>query len=46
MAVIFELSDNETMITEKFDPETENPVELQKTGWQMILDNFKFYVEK
>ncbi len=46
MAVIFELSDNETMITEKFDPETGNPVELQKTGWQMILDNFKFYVEK
>ena len=46
MAVIFEFIDNGTIITEKFDPETENPLELQKTGWQMILDNFKFYVEK
>jgi uncharacterized protein YndB with AHSA1/START domain len=46
MAVIFEFLDNGTIITEKFDPETENPLELQKTGWQMILDNFKFYVEK
>ncbi len=46
MAVIFEFLDNETIITEKFDPETENPLELQKKGWQMILDNFKFYVEK
>ena len=46
MAVIFEFIDNGTIITEKFDPETENPLELQNTGWQMILDNFKFYVEK
>ena len=45
MSVLFELLENETIITEKFDPETENTVELQKTGWQMILDNFKLYVE-
>jgi hypothetical protein len=25
--------------------ETENSVELQKGGWQAILDNFKKYVE-
>ena len=45
MSVLFELFENKTIITEKFDPETENTVELQKTGWQMILDNFKLYVE-
>ncbi len=33
-------------INETFDPESENPIEMQKTGWQSILDNFKSYVEK
>ena len=28
-----------------FDAETENPPELQRTGWQAILDNFGRYVE-
>ncbi|MGR6087972.1 MAG: SRPBCC family protein [Arcticibacter sp.] len=28
-----------------FDPETENSIELQKNGWQAILDNFKKYTE-
>jgi hypothetical protein len=28
-----------------FEPETENPVELQREGWQAILNNFKKYVE-
>jgi uncharacterized protein YndB with AHSA1/START domain len=46
MSVLFEFSDNKTIITEKFDPESVNPLELQKTGWQMILDNFKLYIEK
>ena len=32
-------------VVEKFDPETENSEELQQTGWQMILDNFKKYIE-
>jgi len=46
MSVLFEFSDDKTIITEKFDPESVNPVELQKAGWQMILDNFKLYIEK
>ena len=29
-----------------FDPETENPIEMQRDGWQAILNNFKKYVEK
>ncbi len=28
-----------------FDPETENPVEMQRAGWQSILDSFKRHVE-
>ena len=35
-----------TEITETFDPETTNTIELQRTGWQAILDNFKKYVEE
>ena len=46
MSVYFESNGNETTITEMFEPENENPVELQKTGWQMILDNFKTYSEQ
>jgi hypothetical protein len=33
-------------VTELFDPETENSEELQKNGWQSILNNFKKAVEK
>jgi len=32
-------------VTETFDPENENPPEMQRTGWQSILDNFKKYTE-
>lgn len=34
-----------TRVRETFDPETENSLELQRTGWQSILDNFKHHVE-
>ena len=46
MLVTFEMTDATTIITEKFEPEKENPVEMQQAGWQMILDNFKSYVEQ
>ncbi len=32
-------------VQETFDPESENPPELQRQGWQAILDNFGRYVE-
>ena len=32
-------------VVETFDPETENTEELQRSGWQSILENFKKYVE-
>jgi len=34
-----------THITETFDPENQNSIEMQKTGWQAILNNFKRYAE-
>lgn len=37
--------DGHTEITVVFDPETENPHELQQKGWQSILDNFARYTE-
>jgi hypothetical protein len=33
------------LVTEHFEPENQNPLDLQKAGWQAILDNFKQYVE-
>lgn len=29
-----------------FDPETTHPIEMQRGGWQAILDNFARHVEK
>ncbi|MBD8490920.1 SRPBCC family protein [Echinicola sp. CAU 1574] len=43
--VIFTPEGNSTLVKETFDPEQTNPVEMQKGGWQAILDNFKKYVE-
>ena len=41
----FTANGNETKVTETFDPENENPIEMQRGGWQAILDNFKKYTE-
>jgi uncharacterized protein YndB with AHSA1/START domain len=40
------ISSTETKITVNFEPENENPVEMQKGGWQSILDNFKKHTEE
>ena len=40
-----ELNDK-TEIVIIFDPEDENPIEMQKGGWQSILNNFKKYTEE
>jgi uncharacterized protein YndB with AHSA1/START domain len=37
--------DDQTTVTETFDPESENPIEMQRGGWQAIMNNFKVYVE-
>jgi uncharacterized protein YndB with AHSA1/START domain len=36
---------NKTNIVVNFEAETTNSVEIQKGGWQAILDNFKKYTE-
>ena len=44
--ILFEtLGKNTTKVFVNFDPEDINPIEMQKTGWQSILDNFKKFVE-
>lgn len=43
--VTFTAMSNQTKVTETFDAETETPIEMQRGGWQAILDNFKKYVE-
>jgi uncharacterized protein YndB with AHSA1/START domain len=45
VSTTFESNGETTTITETFDPEHENPIEMQRDGWQSILDNFKKYVE-
>jgi uncharacterized protein YndB with AHSA1/START domain len=36
---------SQVKVITKFEAESENPIEMQKGGWQAILDNFKKYVE-
>lgn len=43
--VSFRTISDGTQVTVTFDPETENPIELQRSGWQAILNNFKKYTE-
>jgi len=43
--VTFSPSGNQTKIVETFEAESTNPVEMQRGGWQAILDNFKKYTE-
>lgn len=37
--------DDKTTVIEVFEAENENPIEMQKSGWQSILNNFKKYTE-
>ena len=41
----FASNGNKTTVTETFEAEQENPVELQQSGWQSILNNFKNYAD-
>lgn len=36
----------ETRVVESFEVESTNPVEMQRGGWQAILNSFKMYVER
>ena len=43
--IFIKKSDSETEVVETFDTENENSPELQRQGWQAILNNFKAYTE-
>ena len=42
----FESAGGGTKVTTVFDAEEQNSIEMQREGWQAILDNFGAYVEK
>ena len=37
---------NGTRVTTIFDPETTNPVDMQRAGWQAILDSYAAYASR
>ena len=43
--ITFTANGNSTKVVESFEAEEENSVEMQKGGWQAILDSFKKYAE-
>ena len=43
--ISFKGDDKKTSVVETFEAEEQNPIEMQKNGWQAILNNFKKYVE-
>ena len=45
VSVYFKEENNQTTVTEIFETENENTLELQQQGWQAILNNFKNYTE-
>ncbi len=44
--VNFSSNGDATEIEETFEPESQNPIEMQQGGWQAILNNFKKYTEE
>jgi uncharacterized protein YndB with AHSA1/START domain len=45
VSVQFQQEGDSTHVVETFEAENTHSVEMQRTGWQAILDNFKNYVE-
>jgi len=43
--ILFEEKEGGALVTEIFDAETQNSIEMQKAGWQAILDRFRAYAE-
>ena len=43
--ITFTSQGNQTRVVENFEAENKNPLEMQKTGWQAIMNNFKHYAE-
>jgi uncharacterized protein YndB with AHSA1/START domain len=44
--IVFSPLGNETHVSESFETESTHPVDMQRSGWQAILDSFKRYTEQ
>ncbi|WP_028786609.1 SRPBCC family protein [Terrimonas ferruginea] len=44
--IIFTAVEGGTHVKETFDAENQNSLEMQRMGWQAILDSFRAYAEK
>lgn len=44
--VDFQPLESGTQVTITFDPENENPIDLQRQGWQAILDQYAWYTNQ
>lgn len=44
--VTFSAAGNQTKVVETFEAEDMHSIEMQRGGWQAILDNFKKYTEE
>ena len=45
VSVYFEEAGGRVRVRTVFDAESENPADMQREGWQAILDNFGRYAE-
>jgi uncharacterized protein YndB with AHSA1/START domain len=45
VSILFEAKEGQTTITETFEPEMQNSLDMQQRGWQAILDSYKQYAE-
>ncbi|MBN9382986.1 MAG: SRPBCC family protein [Chitinophagaceae bacterium] len=45
VVINFNSNGKETHIVQTFEAESQNPIEMQRAGWQAILDSFKNYTE-
>lgn len=45
VSILFNATGNETKVTETFDAESTHSIDMQRDGWQAILNNFKKYTE-
>lgn len=43
--ILFAQEGDQVKVTETFETENTHPIEMQRMGWQSILDNFKKYTE-
>ena len=44
--IVFTEEGKNVKVVEHFEAESENSVDMQKGGWQAIMDNFKKYIEE